>query len=188
MKKHDENWALDFIPECFFDTVILKKLLETNKNVRHIKGCENVMNAFKRKELIDSFAVALVDKDKRELDYLKECEVIRKEDKFFVWKHKSKPHFIIQITPPIEKWIVEILNENGLSIENFGYPNDYKRLKKSIKYDIDSESDEKLNKLVNAIINTKCETVTKLKAILQYLKRQKEIKNYEVDINELKNV
>lgn len=188
MKKYDEKWALDFVPECFFDTVILKKLLETNKNVRHIKGSDNVINALKGKALIDSFAVAMIDKDKKEIDYFKECEVVRKEDKFLVWKHTSKPHFIIQITPPIEKWISEILDENGLRIEDFGYPTDYKKLKKSIKYDIDSESDEKLNKLVGAIINTKCLTIINLKAILQYLKKQKEIKNYEVDINELKNV
>lgn len=180
----NERWALDFVPECFFDTVILKKLLGTKKNVRHLKGCDNVVNALKRPELINNFAVAMIDKDKKEIDYLKECDLIIEEDKFLIWKHRTRLHFIIQITPPIEKWITEILNENGLKIEDFGYPSDYKKLKKSIKYDIDRESDEKLNKLVDAILDTNCNTIVKLKAIVQYLKE----KSYQVDINELKNV
>jgi len=57
-------------------------------------------------------------------------------------------------------------------------------MKRAIKYDIDTESDVRLNKLVDATIATNCETIRVFKAALLYLKD----KNYDVDINELKNV
>ncbi len=68
-------------------------------------------------------------------------------------------------------------------VEDFGYSGVYKKLKRQIKDDIDNEGDEKLNKLVNAIIKTDCPTIKKIKSILLYLKN----KNYQSDINELKN-
>ena len=79
--------------------------------------------------------------------------------------------------------MIEILNENELLVEDFGYSRDFKKLKRQIKDDIDNEVDEKLNRLVNAIIKTDCATIKKIKSFLLYLKE----KNYSVDINELIN-
>ena len=79
--------------------------------------------------------------------------------------------------------MIEILEENGLMIEDFGYARDYKKFKRQIKGYIDNEGDERLNKLVNAIIKTDCDTIKRIKSFLYYLKE----KNYQVDINELKN-
>ena len=70
-----------------------------------------------------------------------------------------------------------------MRIEDFGYSGDFKKLKKQIKEDIENENDGKLNKLVNAVIKTNCETIRKIKSILLYLKE----KNYQTDINELIN-
>jgi hypothetical protein len=186
MKKYEDNWWMHFVPECYFDTVILKALLKTSKRVLHRKGCNNVVNELKdrKKDLFDDFAVAIIDKDKKDLDYLKDCILIRNEKRLILWKHDVKNHFIIQIDPPIEKWIIEILSEHGLNIEDFGYPSDYKELKRAIKEDIDSEDDAKLKKLVRKIIDTDCSTIILFRNILNYLKEN----NYSVDINELKNV
>jgi hypothetical protein len=68
-------------------------------------------------------------------------------------------------------------------VEDFGYSANYKKLKREIKADIDTESDERLNRLLNAIIKTNCPTIKKLKSILIYLKS----KNYNADLNELSN-
>ncbi|MGN6532743.1 MAG: hypothetical protein ACTHK0_13460 [Ginsengibacter sp.] len=70
-----------------------------------------------------------------------------------------------------------------MKIEDFGYSASYKKLKRQIKGDIDNENDEKLNRLLNAIIKTDCLTINKIKSFLIYLRE----KNYEVDLNELKN-
>lgn len=181
--KFENNWWLYFIPECYFDTVLLKKLLRTNKRLMHRKGCNNVIRDLESERLKNSFAVALIDKDKTELNYLKECKVLYDAEKLILLKHANKNHFIIQLNPPLEKWIVEILNENNLRIEDFGYSGNYKKLKKQIKADIDDESDEKLNRVLNAIIKTDCLTIKKIKSFLIYLKE----KNYDADLNELRN-
>lgn len=184
MSRFETEWHTHFVPECFFDTVLLKALLQTTKRVRHKKGCDNVLRELESERLKDDFAVALIDRDKREPEYLKSCSVYFDNYKLLLWKHSFKQQFIIQLNPPLEKWIIEVLDEAGLKIESFGYPRDFKLLKSKIKNDIDDETDEKLNKLVKAIINTNCETIKKMKAVLVYFKE----KNYEADINELKNV
>lgn len=183
MSKFEENWWSHFVPECYFDTVLTKALLQTKKRLFHKHGCNNVINVLDKERLKDDFAVAIIDRDKGEPDYLKSCKILFDGYKLILWKHKYKMQFIVQLNPPLEKWIVEILDENRLTIEEFGYPREFKRLKKQIKNEIDNEEDERLNKLVSAIIKTDCDSIKKLKAILNYLKD----KNYQADINELKN-
>ena len=67
-----------------------------------------------------------------------------------MWKHKERLQFVIQLNPPLENWIIAIVNENGLRIEDFGYSQDFKKLKKQIKKDLDNDNDDKLNRLVNS--------------------------------------
>lgn len=159
MANFEDNWWLHFVPECYFDTVLLKKLLQTNKRLMHRKGCNNVVNDLDNDRLKDSFAVALIDKDKRELNYLSSCKIIYSADKIILWKHRDRLQFVIQLDPPLEQWVLEVLDENGLKIEYFGYSADFKKLKKQIKNDIDNEKDNKLNKLINAIVKTDCTTI-----------------------------
>jgi hypothetical protein len=186
-----ENWHSHFVPECYFDTVLFKKILKTSRRLKHRKGCNNVVRSFmsvngKKGDLYEMFGVGMVDKDKQELNYLKECITIIELENLVLWKHKEekKLHFVIQLKPPIEKWVVEILKYDNKTVENFDYPSDFKKLKKALKHDLDSENDYKLDKLITAIVESNNPTIKKLKAILVYLKN----KTYEADINELKNV
>ncbi len=183
MPENFEKWYKHFVPECYFDTVLIKMLLETDKNVLHKKGCNNVINELRKGTLRDSFAVAIIDKDKKEIDYLKDCNVISDEGCFLLWKHMNKPHFIFQLVPPLEKWIIFILEEIKIDIASFDLPANYKELKRVIKFEIDSERNEKLKRLISTIVS-ESESVKKLKRSLIYLK----VKNYQFDVNELKNV
>ena len=188
-----ENWHTCFVPECFFDTVLFKKILQTDKRLKHTKGCFNVVNRFrevkgKKGDLFDSpFGLGMVDKDKKELDFLKnECnekKVIRLK-MLLVWKHKTKNHYIIQLEPPLEKWIVQIMDEYNLKIEDFGYSRIYKKLKDEIKNDIDNEKDSNLNKLVNTFVNLNHPVIKNLKTILLYFKD----KTINADIEELRKM
>jgi hypothetical protein len=45
----------------------------------------------------------MIDRDKKELNYLNECQVVVIYDNLILWKHKEKQHFIIQLNPPLEK-------------------------------------------------------------------------------------
>ena len=90
MVKFENNWWLYFIPECYFDTILLKKLLQTDKRLMHRKGCNNVVNDLNSKRLMNEFAVAIIDKDKVQLNYLRECKVCYNADKLVLWKHKKR--------------------------------------------------------------------------------------------------
>src|SRR5450631_1519186 len=137
MVNFEKDWWLYFVPECYFDTVLLKKLLQTNKRLMHRKGCTNVTRDLDSKRLENFFAVGIIDKDKKDLNYLKNCSSIYVANKLILWQHdKRKIQFVLQFNPPLEKWIIEILNENNLRIEDFEYSRDYKKLKQQIKNDI----------------------------------------------------
>ncbi len=184
-----KNWNSCFVPECYFDTVLFKKIFQTNRRLKHTKGCFNVVNRFriingKKGDLYDSFGVGMVDKDKRELDYLNECEKIANHQNLILWKHKDRQHFIIQLNPPLEKWVIEVLKSDNRNVEEFGYVNDWKKLKRALKDDIDEESNERLNLFVDAILSSSNPVIENLKKILLYLRD----KNYQADINELRNV
>ena len=61
----------------------------------HRKGCNNVANDLDSERLKDLFAVGIIDKDKRELAYLKSCRVLYNADKILLWKHKERLQFVI---------------------------------------------------------------------------------------------
>ena len=45
MTNFEENWWLYFVPECYFDTVLVAKILRADKKrLLHRKGCNNVVN------------------------------------------------------------------------------------------------------------------------------------------------
>jgi hypothetical protein len=187
-----ENWHQYFVPECFFDTVLFKKIMKTDKRLKHTKGCFNVVNRFKningrKGDLFDSlFGLGMVDKDRKELNFLKEeCKIEIELPMLILWKRndKVKKHYILQLNPPLEKWIIAVLDESNLKIEDFEYPREYKRLKKIIKNDIDNENDFKLTRLVNAILSTDHSAIRNLKTILLYFKE----KTKDADVNKLKN-
>ncbi|MCX8019493.1 MAG: hypothetical protein N2747_03235 [Chitinophagaceae bacterium] len=180
---------LCFVPECYFDTVLCKFLIGTNERLKHTKGCFNVVNRFrvihqKKGDMYDKpFGVGIIDKDKREPDYLKECNKIATvEDMVIVWKHKdvSKKHFIIQLNPPLEQWILTICLRNGLDIKQFGFSEDPKKLKKQLMV-ATNESDPQINNLVKAIVQLNDNVILKLKKILKYLWKN----NVDSDIKEL---
>jgi hypothetical protein len=91
-----------------------------------LKGCNNVVNELKSKRLKDDFAAAIIDKDKRQLEYLDECTILYDANRLLLYKHKSKLHFIIRLNLPLEKWIIDVLKEDGLRIEDFEYSGNYK--------------------------------------------------------------
>jgi hypothetical protein len=182
-----ENWHSCFVPECFFDTVLFKKLLQTNRRLKHSRGCFNVVNRFrningKKGDLFDSFGVGMVDKDKHDLDYLKSCKEIYISELLILWEEKGKHHYIIQLNPPIEKWVLIISSDLSKRITDFGYTSEPKKLKRQIKDDIDDEEDKNLNDLVLFLANSNHPVINNLRTILLYLKE----KNYKADSEELK--
>lgn len=170
-----------FVPECYFDTVLIKAILKTKNVINHKKGCINVMNVIEKGKLKGSFAVGIVDKDKTDLDYLIFFDKYEFE-KLNLYKHKTKPQFVIQLNPPLERWILEVAQEANVAIEDFGLPSDIDKLKKVTKSELADETKE-LKELCKALLSSNSETIKRLSSWIKYLKE----KNYKADINELIN-
>jgi len=170
-----------FVPECYFDTVLVRSRLNTEKALNHKKGCGNVVKVMREGRLRDIFAVGIVDKDKRDLDYLKEFNEY-KFDKLVLHRHKQKHHYIIQLDPPIEKWIIMVTDEAGMDLANFDLPKDFEKLKKITKSELASETPELIN-LCNGLLQSQSATIGRFAGWIRYLKENR----YNSDIKELIN-
>jgi len=173
------------MPECYTDTLMIETLVPPAIRYNHKHSCSQVENEMLRGKLKDKFAVGIIDKDKKSIKYLNEFEEKDRVDgSLILWRHKSKEkhHFIIQIVPALEKWILNICETEDVDMTSL--PIDLDELKKYTKSQSSLEN-QTLKKLFSKI----CEknnnvSVRKLKGWIKLLKE----KNYQVDINELINV
>ena len=177
------------IPECFVDTCLINILLQiSNDSVNHVKGNSTVANKMKT-TFGDKFAVGIIDRDKREIEYIKEFDLTNQtlKDKILLYKHPDKHHYFIQLCPESENWICNVSRELEIDMEGeYGLPNTAKGLSKLSK-NINVADDIKFVKLFKEIrkrsIEKNYEPVVKLIFWLTHLKEN----NYNVDINALKN-
>ena len=173
------------ITECYVDSNLLETLVPTKIGYNKQHGCNNVVKLMQER-LGDSFAVGIVDKDKRELDYLKEFTKIDEvEDRLYLWRHGNNNlhHYIIQISPEVEPWLLMIVNELGLNMSNYELPNDLEALYDYAKQR-SSKNDPNFRDLFSDFRRADHLVINKLKFWVSYLKE----KNYKADIKELKNV
>jgi len=165
------------IPECYFDTVLVKTILKT-KNVNHQKSCFKVESTVKA---IDDFAVGIIDKDKKEIAYLSEFDEVVSSEHLALWKHKTKMHYFIQLIPAIERWILNVVEEAQIDIEDLNLPNEVDELRKYTKYKLVSENEE-IKRLCKRAVASDSATMQTLSWWLTFLLEH----NRNADINVLK--
>ena len=84
------------MPECFVDTNLIEYLLDSSVNHQHC--CSKVVGTMKEK-FADEFAIGIIDRDKVEMGYLKECDMLAQKGHLTIYKHKTLPHYLITIAP-----------------------------------------------------------------------------------------
>lgn len=170
------------IPECYVDSCLIEVLLFADRNhVNHQKGNGNVANEMKEK-FGNDFSVGIIDEDREPLEYLSEFELINESKYLKLWKHGTRNHYLIQIRPVIEKWIIGLCAEYGIFLKNFDLPEnwiDLARISKSVT----SKRDQRFIKLFKKMREIGIEPILQLQRWVVYLKENK----YNPDINELKN-
>lgn len=176
------------MPECYADTLLIQTLVppKTASGYNHKHSCNEVAKEMITGKLKDSFAVGIIDNDKKVIPYLSEFEIIGTcESGLLLWKHGTKHHYIIQINPALEKWILDVCAKASINIKNYELDNTLVGLKKHTK-SVASIKDKKLINLFDAIKDKSAQVapVNKLIAWVSMLRDE----NYEIDINELKNV
>ena len=96
------------IPECYNDTCLIESITRPNRGYNHIKGTSSVTKRMKEKHA-DSFALGIIDNDKRPNEYLAEFNVlISFNNSLILYKHtsESKHHYIIHVSPEVEPFII----------------------------------------------------------------------------------
>ena len=141
---------LSIIPECYIDTNLIETLVPPQSGYNHQKGCGTVSNRMKGR-MADTFAIGIIDKDKKDLDYLDEFDEVIHCGGLYVFKHQNKHHYIIQICPAIERFILENAANAGIYLPDYNLPETLSELKKISKV-INSKKDVRFKRLFKDIL------------------------------------
>ena len=182
------NIELSIMPECYIDTKLIKILVPPKERYNHQKGCTTITSLM-QKNLKDKFAVGIVDRDKIELAYAKEFDLLCEVPlNLQLYKHKNpqKHHYLIFIVPAMEKWILESVATANLQITDFGLPNNLNELRAITKTATSEENNlysKNINQLFQALKTVNPVTIAVLSFWIMELKDQ----NYVVDLQELRD-
>lgn len=155
------------IPECYIDTNLVNTLV--GKFCNHQKGCPTVFKVMEER-MKDSFAVGVIDKDKREPKAFEEFHLFCNSEDLFVYKHRARPHYIIQVAPAAEEFILKAAKKIGVNLNDFGLPNDLDSLKTYSKK-VDAKENSIFSSLFSALKQSP--NMYKLQSILEYLLNNK---------------
>ncbi len=153
------------LPECYIDTNLVNTIL--GRSCNHQKGCPTVFKVMDER-LKDSFAVGVIDKDKREPKAMGDYRLICNDEYLYVYKHQLRHHYILQVAPAEEVFILHAAQELGIDLADFGLPTEIDVLKsyskktdaknssvfQSLFYVLkDSPSISKMSNLLNYLVN-----------------------------------
>lgn len=134
---------LSVIPECYVDTNLVNCLI--GKSCNHQKGCPTVFKVMNER-LSESFAVGVIDRDKREPKAMTDFSLICNDDYIYVYRHVTRPHYILQVAPAEELFILHAAEEIGINLPDYGLPTELEKLKLYTKK-VDAKSSSTLSSL-----------------------------------------
>lgn len=173
----------DIMPECYIDSTLIASLLDAEIN--HKYGCNEVANEMERGKYRDSFAVGIIDNDKRQHSYAKEFFEICQTDNLSFLKHKEKHQYLIKVGKlhkAMESFLISSVNAMGMKMEDFDLPSNLDELLNITKDKVSSQKDPRLLKLFKML--QRSPEVYKLKQVLEYLVS----KTYNSDVEEIKSL
>jgi hypothetical protein len=163
---------------------LVEVLLQAEKKnrVNHKKGNGTVVSRMKD-DFGDDFCIGVMDEDREPLNYLRDqCDIKIANNYLKLWKHKEKHHYVIQIRPVIEKWIMAICEEGKINLKDYKLPDVWRDLVK-ISKSVSSKEDQRFIGLFKEMKRRKVGPVLQLQRWLEHLKA----KTYNADINQLIN-
>lgn len=164
---------LDIVPECYIDTNLVETLLnmagEPTDGVNHQKGCNTVVKTITEK-MKGAFALGVIDADKLQPSYIKECEEIAASQHISLLKHRTNNHYFLRIQPAMDKLILDCAEEAGIDLTNYGLTSDLKAFT-NITKKVNSKNDPRFKKMFKRLRATREMTI--LSQVLCYLKSHK---------------
>lgn len=171
---------LSIIPECYVDTNLIETLVPTKQGYNHQKGCGTVTKVMKG-QFQNSFAVGIIDRDKKEVDYMSEFDEVHQKGSLTLHKHHTRHHYIIQISPAVERFLLKEAALCHISMKDHNLPDDMDLLKK-ISKTANSKDDPRFKGLVKAIRKAGSADFNTLINWISYLK----LHNYQANVEALK--
>ena len=169
---------LNVLPECYVDTNLIEYLLDAGVNHQHC--CSKVVGQLNT-TFADSFAVGIIDKDKVELGYVKECEVIAETKHMTLLRHNTRPQYLVMVAPAIDGFILDCAKQDGVDPQAFGLPSDLKGFTRESKA-VTSNTDPRFKRLFSVLKDN--DEISTLRSTLRYLSESK----YNVDAAVLKQL
>lgn len=169
---------LNVLPECYVDTNLIEYLL--NAGVNHQHSCTKVIGQLKT-TFRDNFAIGIIDRDRVEMGYIYECDNVAHTNHLTLFKHKQLPQYLITIEPAIDKFILDVVKEQCVNIEQFGLPSEFKAFIK-ISKSVTSNTDSRFKRLF-AELNENAE-INALRNALRYLLDTR----YNADLTQLQKI
>lgn len=169
-----------FMPECYLDTNLVEVLLECQDAVNHKKGNSSVIEAMAGDRMKDNFVVGLIDDDKVKVKRLEEFKKIERlwKQGLKMFKHPDKSQYVIQVSPAIEKWLLNECVKGGISPEEYSLPTELEGLR-ALK-GLSQRKDERFRKLFRSMLeNEKCDEIKELKRWLIFLRET----NYKTNLD-----
>lgn len=138
-----------------------------------------------KEKFADSFAVGIIDKDKTEVDYLKEFDVVTQSHSLILYRHHNAKthHYIIQINPAMEHFILEGAMSANISLETFGLPQEFEQFKKLSK-SVNTKNDYRFKQLFLQMQQAGVADIVRLTNWVEYLRKT----NYKSDMAILKKM
>ncbi|MBD1362200.1 hypothetical protein IDJ77_00130 [Mucilaginibacter sp. ZT4R22] len=158
---------------------MIETLVPPKGQYNHQKGCGTVAKVMQEK-FGNSFALGIIDKDKRDIDYLKMFDIVCNKGSLIMHKHKTLHHYMIQISPAVEQFMLNCANLTGLSLSDYQLPQDLSGLRKSTK-STTSKNDVRFKNLFKALLANDSEDLKRLQRWVVYLKTNV----YEVSLGDL---
>ncbi|MEM6317959.1 MAG: hypothetical protein AAF960_09825 [Bacteroidota bacterium] len=122
---------LNLLPECYGDTLLLE-MLGFKKTNHQTSGIGQVIKVMKEK-YANRLAVGLIDADKKITpSYFKEFQQIEAENRLKLLKYQQRNHYLIMVTPALEKFILQAAIDVDKDEKPFNNLKSLKRLTKSI--------------------------------------------------------
>lgn len=158
------------MPECYADTLMIETFVkpQNEKGYNHKKSINKVeaefieRNNYKGK-FIDDFAIGIVDKDKKFIEYSKQCKIIDQIDgELYLYQHINRHHYLIVIAPELEKWILKRCDEESLDLKVLNLPKkleDFKAITKKMA----SKKNQDLINLFSQLNRSNNEKIERLK-------------------------
>lgn len=167
------------LPECFIDTMLVETLIQGIIKSNHQSGCSTVTKVM-RERFADSFAVGVLDNDKKQTPYLNKLKLLADKSGLKLYKHPNKHHYLI-LHPPIEQWILDEANAANIDLKTYDLSGERSALQKQTKT-ATSKHDPRFKRLFRDLKTG--DSFNRLSSWLSYLKQH----NYNVSIQYLESL